>query len=357
MSPMTNAEKQAAYRARLRSLAETDDVVSLTRAVIAAGLAKIDKTLPSEVIRAQWADSKAELILRAAVSPATLASAPALTRVAVAFLETLTPMSAGADLLRRGIGLRFDGAAQINVPAIQVPVATFVAEGLPIPVVQAPTTPGPTLTPHKLATIAVLTGELMRSSNAEILVRQALVESTGPALDAALFSANPATPNAPAGILNGIAPLTPAAAGGTSKGEVLVDDLQKLAAAVAPVAGNGGIVLVASPDAAVALVLRLPQSLDWPVLISSSLAPRTVIAVAANAIVSAVEGAPQVDAATQPTIVYDTAPTPVDDAMTPATQFVGSLYQSDSVGLRLRWPISWTLRTPNALAWMQSVNW
>jgi Phage capsid family len=356
MSPMSNAEKQARYRERRRALAETDDVTSLTRAVIAAGLSKLDRSLPSEVIRAQWADAKAELILRNATSPATLASSPALTRVAVAFLDTLVPMSAGSDLLRRGIGLRFDGAASITVPAIQVPTASFVAEGLPIPVVQAPTTPGPTLAPHKLAVITVLTRELLSSSNAETLVRQVLVESTGPALDAALFSANPATPNAPAGLLNGISPLTPAGAG-ASKGEVLVDDLQKIASAVSSVAGNGNIVIVASPDAAVALVLRLPQSLGWPVLISSSLPARTVIAVAANAIISAVEGAPAVDAATQPTIVYDTAPTPVDDAMTPATQFVGSLFQSDTVGLRLRWPISWTLRTPNAVAWMQSVNW
>jgi hypothetical protein len=45
---------------------------------------------------------------------------PPLAHVAVAFLETLVPQSAGADLLARGIGLNFDNAAQLNVPGIAV---------------------------------------------------------------------------------------------------------------------------------------------------------------------------------------------------------------------------------------------
>jgi len=41
---------------------------------------------------------------------------------------------------------------------------------------------------------------------------------------------------------------------------------------------------------------------------------------------------------------------------TPGTS-VGSLYQTDEVGLRLRWPISWALRSSNGLAWLTNVNW
>jgi hypothetical protein len=36
---------------------------------------------------------------------------------------------------------------------------------------------------------------------------------------------------------------------------------------------------------------------------------------------------------------------------------VASLYQSDSVALRLRWPISWILRDVRGVSWMQNVNW
>src|SRR5262249_2749158 len=145
---------------------------------------------------------------------------------------------------------------------------------------------------------------------------------------------------------------------GPPKGEVLVDDLQKLATAIAPVSGNGNVVLVASPDAAAALVMRLPSSVEWPVLTSSSLAARTVIAVAANAVVSAVEGAPQIDARQETELHRETNPQPiVSGSPAVVSTPVGSLFQTDQVALRLRWPISWALRASNGLAWMTNVNW
>jgi hypothetical protein len=160
----------------------------------------------------------------------------------------------------------------------------------------------------------------------------------------------------PPGLLAGIAALTPAGSG-PSKGEVLVDDLQALGVAIAAVAGNGDIILVASPDAAVALRLRLPQSVDWPVLTSASLAPRSVIAVVAACIVSAIEGSPRIDASAHAEFVRDNGPTSIDDAMTPPLQLVGTAYQTDSVALRLRWPISWALRDSRGIAYMTGVNW
>jgi Phage capsid family len=238
------------------------------------------------------------------------------------------------------------------VPGIAVPAADFVAEAAPIPAITVPTSAGAVLVPHKIAVITSLTGEVLRSSNAEVMVGQALVEATGPAVDKALFSSTAAAPDRPAGLLAGIAALTPTATGG-QKGEVLVDDLQKLATAIAPVAGNGGIVLVASPDAAVALVLRLPASVTWPVLTSSSLAARTVIAVAANAVVSVVEGTPVIDASQDSDIQSDTAPAADGSLGTPRY----SMFQKDSVALRLVWPLTWALRTPAAAAWMSAVNW
>ncbi|HEY7413912.1 MAG TPA: phage major capsid protein [Ktedonobacteraceae bacterium] len=355
MSPMSTAERVRNFRDRKRREQELRDdadayreaqVTCLTRAVLATSLAKLDASIKPVDFAKQWNDSKVELILRAAVSPTSLSSAPALAQVTTAFLETLVPMSAGADLLARGINLNFSGAASITMPGIATPTVDFVGEGQPIPVVSAPTSAGPTLVPHKIAAIAALTSEIMQSSNAETLVRQALIDATGPALDKAMFSTTAAGTDRPAGLLNGIAALTPAAAG-QAKGEILVDDVQKLASAVAPVAGNGEIVLVASPDAAVALVLRMPQHVDWPVLTSASLAARTVIAIAANAVVSAVEGAPQIDARRDPSVTWDTS----------SGNPIGSMFQTDTVALRLRWPISWTLRTSNGIAWMQNVNW
>jgi hypothetical protein len=333
-------------------------VRSLTRACIATGIASFDKRQihAEQYAKTAWGDDHiANMVLRAAVSPASLAGNAALARVSLAFLETLTPVSAGADLLRRGLGLDFDGAASIRVPGIAIPTADFVAEGAPIPAPIETTSAGPTLSPFKIAALASLTNEMLRSSNAEEMVRAVLVESTGPALDKVLFSANAAASDRPAGLLHNIAALTPAS-GASGKDQIIVDDLQALVAAIAPVAGNNNIVLVASPDAAVALQMRVFRE-EWPVLMSSSLPAKTVIVVAVNAVVSAVDGAPMVDASAQTAFVRDTvAQEIVTVGGTPGTS-VGSVYQTDETLLRLRWPIVWALRASNGLAWMSGVNW
>jgi hypothetical protein len=332
-------------------------ITSLVRAAIAVGISAFDKgtTRAADYAKQTWDDHGADMVLRAAVSPATLAGNPALARVSVAFLEALTPISAGADLLQRGLQLNFGGAAFVRVPGITIPTADFVGEGAPIPAPLVTTSAGPTLTPFKIAALSSLTNEMMRSPNAEDMVRQVLVESAGPALDKVLFDSNAATTARPAGLRNGIAGLTPTAAGG-AKDEIVVTDLQALASAIASVAGNSNVVLVASPDAAVALQMRVFRE-EWPVLVSSQLAAKTVLMVATNAIVSAVDGAPMVDARSQAAFVRDTVPQEVVTAAGTVATSVGSTFQTDETLLRLRWPISWGLRSSNGLAWMTNVNW
>jgi hypothetical protein len=254
---------------RLTTIEIDRTIRSLVRAAIATGVAKLDSNIrPAAYAARQWPnDRTVEHLIRGAVSPLSTSSAPPAT-VTAAFLTTLIPVSAGADLLARGLGLNFNGAVQVNVPAIAVPVCDFVGELAPFPVQSAPTTPGATLSPHKLGVITNLTAEMMQSSNAEAMTRAVLIESTGPAVDKVLFSANAAAADRPAGLLNGIAGLTPAAAG--AKDQAIVDDLQALATAVAPVAGNGNIALVAAPAQAVAIALRSPRQITWPLLTSAS---------------------------------------------------------------------------------------
>jgi hypothetical protein len=327
---------------------------TFVRACIAIGLNRLDRRPASEHAKRWREDRELETVVRAATSPAAIANASALATAAYAFLSALVPVSAGIDLLGRGLGLKFNGAASIIVPSIAVPTAGFVSELSGFPVQQATTGPGTTLTPSKLGVLASLTSEMMRSSNAEQLVKQVLIEACGPAIDAALFS-NAAAGPGPPGLLHGVTALPPAAAG--EKSQVLVDDIQSLATAIAPVAGNGNIVLIASSDASVALSLRLPQSVPWPVLTSASLAPRTVIAVAANGIVSAVEGTPQIDASQETTIHEEQNAAPIVGPGGTVAYPVRSMFQTDSISLRLRWPLSWSLRAPNAIAFMSGVNW
>jgi hypothetical protein len=89
-----------------------------------------------------------ERVIRGATAPTTTTTtAPGLVQTTAAFLSTLVPFSAAADLLERALTLRFDGAGAIGVPAIGLGTAGFVGESAPIPVRQNTTSPGPVLRP------------------------------------------------------------------------------------------------------------------------------------------------------------------------------------------------------------------
>jgi len=62
-------------------------------------------------------DDEASLTAALASAFSCVSNTPALAQIATAFLATLVPVSAGADLLARGIGLSFDGAA--SRPAVR----------------------------------------------------------------------------------------------------------------------------------------------------------------------------------------------------------------------------------------------
>ena len=207
-----------------------------------------------------------------------------------------------------------------------------------------------TLTPAKFAVIVLISNEMINSSNAESLIRTALLEATGPSLDRRLFDANPAVADTrPAGLLNGISPLTATTGGGYS---AMIGDLVKLASAVAPKAGNGGITLIAAPSQAVSAALQLVQGSPWPLLTSTSLPAGTIIAVANAGIVAAAGAAPEIDTTSAASVVMDTAPGAIMAGGT-----VRAAFQTDTTGLRLRFPISWAVRDPGAIAFIQSTTW
>jgi hypothetical protein len=293
---------------------------------------------------------------RAATSPLTTASALALSQVTAAFVSMLTPFSAAADLLSRTLALDFNGAAQVSIPAISLGSASFVGEGLAIPVRQYTTSAGPTLKPYKLATISSLTGEMLRSSNAEQLVRQVMIESVGPSLDSVLFSNAAGVPDvSPPGLLNSVTPLTAAPAG--AKSEAMSDDLINLVGAISPVANKSSVVIVTHVKQATAIALRSSGQFLHAVLASNSVPEKTVIAIAANGIASAVEGSPAIDMSREGVLHMETnaAPLVLGDGTVAVPQ--RSLYQTDSVGLRLKWPVSWAVRDSRAIAYMENVVW
>jgi hypothetical protein len=352
----------------MRSLAERDHVSddqfsgnplrSIVRAAVAVGRARIDRSINAGQLAARdWPfDPEAAWLTRAPTSPMTLAGTPSLTQVALAVLPLLVPFSAGAQLFQLGLSLAWGpGASAFIVPSL-IPSgggAAFVGEAKPKPVIMG-ATGGARLDPHKIAGIVVVSSEAFAQPSIEQLMQQMLGESAGQALDAVLFSNAAGTADHPPGLLNGITPLTASAQ--TDLFEAMIQDITALGAAVAPVSGASPLVFIANAAQALGLATRLYASLNYRVLISAQVPPGTVIAVAANAIVS-IFGLPEFTTATQATLHMSDTPLPIIDGAGTAAAPVSSLFQTASIGIKINQPVTWALRSPTAIAAVTGVAW
>lgn len=343
----------------LPSRLQAQAVRALVRSVISAA-GTVDRTQsPEQYAKARWGTEVArnvDYVMRAATSPAITTQsgwAAEIAHVVMMFIASLRPVSAAADLLSRGLQLRFNGAAGISLPTISQQPAGFVGESKPIPVVQFTSASGVTLQPRKLALITVLSHELMASSNAEAIVRQCLIEAGVLGLDAALLSASAGTADAPAGLLNGVAALPASSA--TPPSDAMVSDLAALGGAVARVAGTN-ICFVMAPEQALAAHLYAPM-LSYPVLASKALPAKTVIALASDALVSAFDPAPMIDVSRDMAAVMSDAPGDIVSAGGVVGAPVASVFQTDKIALRMRLPCAWAVRASNAIAWMSATTW
>jgi hypothetical protein len=321
-------------------------MASIARAILVSARSCTDRSA-HQAIRG---DRQAQLMLRSAVLPTTTADAVALQQIVVHFVASLTPVSAAAAVLARSLQLSFDGASQIRIPSLVLPNAAWLAEGGPIPISQGVSTPGAAIEPYKLASAFVLTGELIRNSNAESLVRQVLLENVGPTLDLALFSTIAEAPGVrPGGIMAGVAPLAPSTS--------MAKDVGQIAEALAPVAGNGGAILVAAPAQYVALSMNALR-VAYPLYQSAALPAGTIVGLAPGAIASVVE-APRIESSSETVVHMDTAPFDIGTAGTPPTVAArsASMFQTDSVAIRFILPATWARRSAAAVAWVQNVVW
>ena len=200
---------------------------------------------------------------------------------------------------------------------------SFVGEGLPIPVRQGVFT-SQTLTPKKMAVITTWTREMQEHSVPAIegLLRDAVQEDTAISLDSVLLDANPATVVRPAGILNGVAGLTP------DRGRrlhALIGDIKQLSGAL--LTGTKGNVrnpvwlmnpqqinsalYVAAPAPACSRIARRSagQLGGWPIIDSGTVPSATVIAIDAADFVAVGGDAPRFEISDQATLHFeDTTP-------------------------------------------------
>jgi HK97 family phage prohead protease/HK97 family phage major capsid protein len=319
---------------------------------------------------------------RAATAPAmqtvTGWAAELVQQIVVDFMQTLLPKSVFPRLSNAGLSLTFGRNGKIIIPTrARTPTiaGSFVGEGLPIPVRQGLFT-SQTLVPKKMAVITTWTREIDEHSIPAIegLLRNAIGEDTAISLDAILLDAGAATAVRPAGILNGVAGLTPTAGGGFN---AAVGDIKGLTGALlVGTAGNirnpvylmnpqqlASLGLIAMPGAGV-FPFRAEVAAGnlggWQIIDSGTVPMGTVIAMDAADFVSVSGDAPRFELSDQATLhMEDTAPTDISTTGTPAVAAypVKSMWQTDSIALRLIMPVNWTIRRPGTVAWVAGVTW
>lgn len=328
------------------------------RAMTVRTLASVRRESLVNVITALYPNDNSllQLVTRAASAPATTFTTGWAAELVAKFVSdavaTLGAASGAAEVLREALVLDWDTYGVLSAPGFVASASNsgFVKEGDPIPVRQLAGAAA-LLNPYKLATIAALTREMIESSNAEALISDCLVRSSGLALDAAFFDSNAAVANTrPAGIRNGIAAVT--ASNNADLYEAWAEDFSGLIGAVGAVGGKGPYILVASPGR-IATMLMHYQTSDSSnfQFVASTAVGNDLIAIAPQGIVAALSADPDIETANAATLVMQDASPAVAGTTGPER----SLYQTDSIALKCRWPVSWVVRDSRAVAWLTPV--
>jgi hypothetical protein len=297
-------------------------------------------------------------VLKAATSPAsTTVSGWAAELIQVTnaqWISSLAP-SAFAQLADATLGLSYAEDAIVRIPGRSAsPEANgaFIGQGDAIPVRRINMTAS-LMTPRKLGVISTFTAEIGRGSqpNLEAVLREEIVADTTLTIDAILLDDQPATTVRPAGLRNGVTPLTAAAAGL----QAMATDIKALIGAIGPAANIG---LLANPVQAAALAALYPAD-TFTVITSASVPLGTVIAVDLAAFIH-VSGLPEFDLSTE-AVVHEESETPLPLSATGTPNVISaperSFFQTDVIGIRMIWRLMWQLRRTGAVAVVESVNW
>lgn len=336
----------------------TPAVKCLVRACAAAAIAAHDLEPVHKVIAREWSDdANTQWLARAATSPIEMGNAPGLVQTVIPeFVQALAAESAAARILREGLQLNFDDAGYIAVPTIigNPNYAAFVGEADPIPVVQGFVEPLAMLIPKKIASIIVLTAEMIKSSNVEALMMDAMIRSTAMALDSVLLDSNPDDGTRPAGVRYNVT--ASAASSSPNALDALIDDVQTLYEVIEPLSPKSPIFVV-SPARTLAANLRTTKTLP-NVFASSALAGTTdIIAIAPNVIASVVGGLPLISAKRGAvTMNMDSTPLALVAGGTVSSP-QRSTWQADCVAVKVRWPVTWVIRTTQGVSWLTATNW
>ncbi|MFC5607758.1 phage major capsid protein [Variovorax soli] len=224
------------------------------------------------------------------------------------------------------------------------------------------------LTPLKVAALAVVSNELLRDSSpsAEMLVRDALVQASSQRVDQTFLSAAAASAGvSPAGILNGLTPIT-------SAGNEIQDVIADVKALYAPfIAANNadGLQFVTTPSLAKALGLMQNALgnfafpglsanggalLGDPLVSGGNVGAGDMILLKPSDIYRIGDYGIEVSISREAYIEQDSAPTGATDTPAAASANGTSMFQEESTAIKVVRPINFAKRRASAVAFIDS---
>lgn len=372
----TSVPAMAQRRSEMQKGTKPADLI--IRSAVVNAVAFASNKAPEEVLERLYGNDEATgIIVKAAVAPATTTAsgwAAELVNTAMTdFLETLRPMSVYPELAAAGGGRLSFGPNQgaIKIPA-RAPTpsigGSFIGEGAPIPVRRLALTSA-TLSPKKLGVITTFTREIARYSTPAIegILRNEILADTAITLDSILLDNVAGDAIRPAGLLNGVTAITATTGGGQA---AILADIRKLRAPFDAANNGTNLVLLMNPAQEVGLALTpaADGQLGWTssvlsrykIITSTAIPVGRVIMVNAGDFVTATGDVPEFEMSNEATLhMEDSTPLQIGSTGTPNTVAapVRSLFQTATMGLRMLMDVSWSLRRPGAVAWIDGVTW
>lgn len=246
----------------------------------------------------------------------------------------------------------------------------WVGQSKPIPVSAADFS-SVSLTPLKVAALAVISNELLRDSSpaAEMLVRDALVDASGQRIDTTFLSATAASSGvSPAGLLNGLTPI--ASAGVDAAG--LRADIKALYRPFITAKNVDGLMLVMHPAQAKALSLlvnALGQA-EFPgltvnggtllgdgVVTGDNVDGGSIILLKPSDIYRIGDTGVEVSMSREAMIEQSTAPSGATDTPVAAGQYMTSMFQAESTAIKVVRSINFAKRRASAVAYINNADY
>jgi HK97 family phage major capsid protein len=292
------------------------------------------------------------------------------------FFGLLLPVSVYAQLSNLGGRFTFGANGILSLPTRSTTPTVggaFVGQGAPIPVKQGAFT-AITMVPKKVGVISTFTREIAEHSTPSIeqLVRDAITEDTAIAIDSVLLDNNAATAIRPQGLQNAATPQT-ADNTGSEFLPKLIADIKIMTNALFAVT-NGNVrtpVWIMNPAVAnnislmtLPLVGNMPfrdeisagKLAGYPIIKSTNSAVDTWWLIDAADFISAAGDVPRFDVSDQ-AVLHMEDTTPLDVTTASVGTSVKSLWQTDSIGVRMLMDLNWALRRPGMVQYMTGHNW